>query len=461
MRVKPSAPLVYMAVIALLAGGGLLYSVTKSKPARAGSLEVSPAALTLAGSSPSTLTVRNVGVTSITVDISPPPFMVVDPLSAVVLPGRALEVEASALPSFRIGEGDLKITAGADEIKVPVTLNGALNAATGGSAIEIADPKVSFPRGVWALSRTVSNASNQPAEWKASPPHFLKMTPDEGTLDPGASIVMRIEVDRSDLRIGDTKATVQVYSPSGSGMLDITVTTGPDPVISLVEPLLDFGIGGRTDAKTKRFKIRNAGNAELRYQASVDRAFLRLGAGSSGALDPGEEAEVALTFDYSQTKVSFDWVAEVPISSNGGSAVLAVEGTSDWSAPALIRGTNQMDFMHEHCSGGKCEKYRHLRGTFEDQSKIILVEAEYRVCTGSGASPTCDEFRKAPPSKLVSGNDRRGTYEIEIGPVPKTCVPGVGVIVHYRFKLADGLRNSSLRPGSATFYGYLHCSRAD
>lgn len=461
MRVKPSKPLIYLAVLALLAGGGLLYSATRSSPKTVGSLQVGPSALTLDGSKMSPVTVRNVGPATITVNLSAPAFMVVDPVSAVVKPGRALEVEARAVASAP-GGGDLQIVAGADRVSVPVTVTGTVGAPDGGaSALQITDPNVTFGRGVSARSRTLINTGQAPLAWKVSSPPWLTLTPGSGTAEPGKAVAIRMEVDRSALDLGQTKARVPVTSSEGEVAFQVTVETGADPVISLPKPLLDFGIGGRTDEKTMKFTVRNSGNAELRYQASADRAFLRLGTDASGALDPGESAEVTVTFDYSETRVSYDWTAEVPITSNGGSAAMAIVGVSDWDAPALIRDSNGMKFVHDHCSGGSCRPYRHLRGTFEDKSSIILVEAEYRVCTGSGAQPTCDEWSEAPKSRRVSGTDLKGVYEIEIGPLPQPCVPGVGVIVQYRFKTADGLRNSALRPGSSTYYGYLHCSRAD
>lgn len=461
MRLKPSSPLTYLLILALLTGGGLLYSVTRPSPTTVGALEVSPASLTVPHGEPTTLRVRNVGPSAITVRLEPPPFVSVDPVSAVVAVGRTLEVKASAVPTFVEGGGDLTVMAGTDEVVVPVTLSGTPPNPVRTAALQVAEPTVEFPRGVSVVSRTLVNATAETATWEVPEiPDWLTLTPNSGTIEPTKAAVISFAVDRSRLRIGETSRRIDVRSPVGDAAFEISVTTGPDPVISLPTPVLDFGVGGRKTVKTLSFEIRNAGNAELRYQASADRVFLKLGTPASGVIQPGKSAKVDLTFDFAETRVSYDWTAEVPISSNGGSAVLQVVAVSDWSAPTMIVGSNQMDVMHDHCASGSCERYRHLHVTLEDPNRIILMEVAFQICTGSGESPTCDEWRKAPDGERVSGTDRRGDYESEIGPLPKTCVPGVGVIINYRLKLADSLLNSSLRPGSSTHYGYLHCSRS-
>lgn len=464
MRLTPRSRAAAAAAVLALAGGAGAFVATRPTPSLTdGSLRVSPARLVLQGGTPGSLDVSNRGSTPITIEVSGPAWTAVDPVSALIPTDAIVKVEVLAITQPDARDATLKITAGADAVSVPITLEGTLTsqAPASGPKILIDRFNIDFGETTSAVERTIANIGSEPLTWSIDPQEtWLRAEPPSGTTAPGAITTVRLTVDRGGPDPGQHAGSILVASNGGSLAWHWSMIVGDRPILHLLDLELDFGVGGQRAVKTKTFSIRNEGRQELRYQASVARVFLKLGKGASGAIAPGETAQVELTFDYRETLVSYDWEAEVPITSNGGTATLRVVGVSDWSGPTLVVGSNQMKFAHDHCSGGTCERYRHLRATVEEPHKVILVEAAFRICTGSDETPTCDEWRLAGKSRRISGDVYKGVYEMEVGPLPKTCVPGVGVSINYRFRLADSLRNSSLRPGSATYYGYLHCSRA-
>lgn len=465
MRLIPRSRATAAAAVLALVGGAGAFVATRPTPSLTdGSLRVSPARLTLRGAAAGTLDVSNRGSTPITIEVTGPAWTTVDPVSALIPTGASAKVEVRALTQPDARDAKLTIMAGADEVSVPITLEGTIaqKAPVSGPRISIDRLSVHFGETTSAVERTIANIGSEPLTWSVEPQEtWLRVAPASGTVAPGATATVRLTVDRSGLDPGQHDSSILVSSNGGPRFgWNASVIVGDRPILHLLDLELDFGVGGQKAVKTKTFAIRNEGRQELRYQASVARVFLKLGAGASGTIAPGETAKVELTFDYRETRVSYDWEAEVPITSNGGTATLRVVGVSDWSGPTLVVGSNQMKFAHDHCSGGTCERYRHLRARVEEPHKVILVEAAFRICTGSGETPTCDEWRLAGKSRRISGDGYKGVYEIEVGPLPKTCVPGIGVSINYRFRLADSLRNSVLRPGSSTYYGHLHCSRA-
>lgn len=452
------------ATAVVVAGAAVAFVTTRPEASLTdGALRVTPARLALNGTEAGTLTVSNRGTTPITIEVAGPTWVVVDPAGALVAPGGSAPIVVRAIAEPVAGDASVRISAGADEVSVPITLTGSVAIPSGtGSRLLVDGMTIDFGETTTVVERTISNIGSETLAWTSkTDTTWLQIEPASGALAPGAIATVRLSASRAGLPLGNNTGAMDILSGGGKqGGWNATVTVGDGAILHLLDRELDFGVGDRKAVRKLTFAIRNEGRKELRYQASVARVFLRLGAGASGTIAPGATGQVELTFDFTETGVSNDWVAQVPISSNGGSAALRVVGVSDWSGPTMVVGSNQMKFAHDHCSGATCERFRHLRATIEDPRGVVFVEAAMRVCTGSGEKPACDEWRLAGKGKRVSGNAIKGIYEVEIGPLPKTCVPGVGVIVHYRLKMADTLKNRALSPGSSTYYGYLHCSRA-
>lgn len=423
-------------------------------PVRAGALLVEPAAIAFGAQQDRvTLTLTNDGTSALGFDIAADQsWLAMQPAVGVVPRGARAEIDVIA---ERTGLAGGTVTAGLEvrtvdgSATIPVTLAvGEVPPVSGPARLE-ATTLLRFGASSTAADLRIANGGAQPLQWEASPADpFVVLERVAGDVAGGEAIIVRASVDRSGLTQGAISSSIALSSNGGAATVVVEIDTEAIPLLVVPKPSLDFG-SAREGTKTLALEVRNGGLAPLSYQASVARAWLRVAAGASGTIQPGERVAVQVSYVFDQAPEGPQDL-ELRITSSGGDSVVEVRGVHDTFAPYAQDRT--MGEARERCPGGACALYRMASARITDDTDITDAQVRYQFCRGAPQSPiTCDDHRFIPMSR--SSGD---LFAVEVGSLP-ACSAGQGSYILWWIYTEDSLGNLQLFPGTKTPEHQTHC----
>ena len=257
-----------------------------------------------------TLTITNTGGGSLAWSASEPiPWLVGSPASGTLAAGQSgalnLSVNAEGLAPGR-HTGILTIAA-PGAANSPRTVEVALTVAPPpAGALEVSPASLSFTMQQGAnpagQTVTITNTGDGALAWTASEPiAWLVGSPASGTLAPGQSGALNLNVNAEGLASGRYTGTLTIAAPGAANSprtVEVALTVAPPPAGTLeVSPAsLSFTMqhGANPDGQT--VTISNTGAGPLTWTASEPIAWL-VGSPASGTLAPGQSGALNLSIN--------------------------------------------------------------------------------------------------------------------------------------------------------------------
>ncbi len=148
----------------------------------------------------------------------------------------------------------------------------------------------------------------------------------EGSLEPGATKPIVVNIDREKLQVGENATTLHITSNNGSKQLTIHVEK--QQVLNIVDNKgkevneLDFGSDDNELSRT--FNILNNGGAKLHYQITKSVDWISNISSTEGDIEGGGTLVVVVTIDRAKLPVG-DNSTTLVVSTNNGNKQLAVK----------------------------------------------------------------------------------------------------------------------------------------
>ncbi|MBE6338187.1 MAG: DUF1573 domain-containing protein [Lentimicrobiaceae bacterium] len=148
----------------------------------------------------------------------------------------------------------------------------------------------------------------------------------EGSLEPGATKPIVVNIDREKLQVGENTTTLHITSNNGSKQLTIHVEK--QQVLNIVDNKgkevneLDFGSDDNELSRT--FNILNNGGAKLHYQITKSVDWISNISSTEGDIEGGGTLVIVVTLDRAKLPVG-DNSTTLVVSTNNGNKQLAVK----------------------------------------------------------------------------------------------------------------------------------------
>ena len=155
---------------------------------------------------------------------------------------------------------------------------------------------------------------------------ITSLSATEGSLEPGATKPIVVNIDREKLQVGENTTTLHITSNNGSKQLTIHVEK--QQVLNIVDNNgkevneLDFGSDDNELSRT--FNILNNGGAKLHYQITKSVDWISNISSTEGDIEGGGTLVVVVTIDRAKLPVG-DNSTTLVVSTNNGNKQLAVK----------------------------------------------------------------------------------------------------------------------------------------
>ena len=155
---------------------------------------------------------------------------------------------------------------------------------------------------------------------------ITSLSATEGSLEPGATKPIVVNIDREKLQVGENTTTLHITSNNGSKQLTIHVEK--QQVLNIVDNNgnevneLDFGSDDNELSRT--FNILNNGGAKLHYQITKSVDWISNISSTEGDIEGGGTLVVVVTIDRAKLPVG-DNSTTLIVSTNNGNKQLAVK----------------------------------------------------------------------------------------------------------------------------------------
>jgi P pilus assembly chaperone PapD len=297
---------------------------------------VQPSALTIGPLDVSRVVeVSNTGGSTLTWTGTGPPWVTLAPGSGSVAPGGRSQILVTPDRTGLTGgtySGTLQFVSNGGSPTVALEL-----VVSGLPALAIEPSRLDFGVASDQTVMHVRNDGDEPLQWAGnSTATWVTVSPASGTLQPGQSQSLTVNVSRSGLPPGQNEATIEFTSNGGSAVAVVTaeVESGgvdpppPDPPHLVVSPaFLDFH-GSATELSVS---VDNDGDEPLVWSADPDASWISVPL-SAGTVSPHSSASVAVRVSRSGLTAG-TYQSALQFTSNGGSATVTIDMTVSGSPP--------------------------------------------------------------------------------------------------------------------------------
>ncbi len=181
------------------------------------------------------------------------------------------------------------------------------------------------------LSLGIGNGGGQPLRWKASLSNtsWLEVLQGAGIINAGSpQQFLYVRANGRHLQPGTYTASVTIDSNGGTASIPVSLQikqrVPPRGVLSVSQTNIDLGQVEQGQQATATFSIGNEGTLALNWQLSAGSANWLSFDNNSGQIQPGATPQtIHMMADTSSLSVD-SYTATVQVSSNGGSATIAV-----------------------------------------------------------------------------------------------------------------------------------------
>src|SRR5262249_21708120 len=134
------------------------------------------------------------------------------------------------------------------------------------------------------------------AVWHASSSvGWLTITPETGTLAPGATATLSVLARPIDISPGNYSAQVKIETPNAVIRIPVSAAIAIGPKIDIHTTTLSFTTCGTSQS----IKVNNKGDGPLTFTATPSDARSVKLDNSSGSVDPSGSLDIAVTMDCS------------------------------------------------------------------------------------------------------------------------------------------------------------------
>lgn len=172
---------------------------------------------------------------------------------------------------------------------------------------------------------------------------FLTTSPNTGRIGAQNTSVIRVNIDRSALAVGELNEQIIINVPNrGSAVVNvlITVLDASAAVLSLDQTTLGYG----TETTSRSMEISNTGEKTLEWTASVSDSWITL-SDVSGSLNPTEDQSISVNVNRTDLEAG-QYTGTINFSGNGGSAAVSIsmEVVAGNAQPVLEVSETSFDF---------------------------------------------------------------------------------------------------------------------
>lgn len=172
---------------------------------------------------------------------------------------------------------------------------------------------------------------------------FLTASPNTGRIGAQNTSVIRVNIDRSGLAVGELNEQIIINVPNrGSAVVNvlITVLDASAAVLSLDQTTLGYG----TETTSRSMEISNTGEKTLEWTASVSDSWITL-SDVSGSLNPTEDQSISVNVNRTDLEAG-EYTGTIDFSGNGGSAAVSIsmEVVAGNAQPVLEVSETSFDF---------------------------------------------------------------------------------------------------------------------
>jgi hypothetical protein len=264
------------------------------------------------------LTIKNTGTGTLSWYATPNQnWCHIAPASGMVSPGSNTVTTVSVDPPSNVGSYGCTITisgpnttSGPQTAAVSYNVTAPLSATIGLSGYSFTFNGVingSAPNG---QTLTIRNSGQAALNWTAAANQtWCKTTPASGSLLPGASSNTTVSVN-TPFGAGTFTCVINVSAPNTTNSPQaVNVTYGvsgtPKPIINVFPTSFPFqASSGGLAPSVQTMTLKNVGNANLNWTASVSQAWCHM-APSSGSLSPAASANISVSVDNPSNVGSF------------------------------------------------------------------------------------------------------------------------------------------------------------
>ena len=284
---------------------------------------------------------------------------------------------------------------------------------------------------------------------------ITSLSATEGSLEPGATKPIVVNIDREKLQVGENTTTLHITSNNGSKQLTIHVEK--QQVLNIVDNNgnevneLDFGSDDNELSRT--FNILNNGGAELHYQITKSVDWISNISSTEGDIEGGGTLVVVVTIDRAKLPVG-DNSTTLVVSTNNGNKQLAVKAkklpSELYVTDADGKDINEIDFGNSddvlsrtfniQNKGGNKLHYQinksvdwisNMSSTEGDvaagESVVIVVTIDraklpvgdnsttMHIVTDNGSKQLTVKASKLPPELIIQNNDGSVITKLDFG----------------------------------------------
>ena len=246
-------------------------------------------------------------------------------------PGQTVELE------IRVLRDSLKV--GIHEIQIPMTSNGGdqeltLHIEVNRAVAVVSEEVLDFPSQLAQAAFVLSNDGNIPLIWDITEEiGWLKVAPENGEIEAGASQEVVLDVSRSELSPGSYSGSLSISSNGGAYLLSIEAEVAAIPLLVLSDRRLDFG----EDVDQHQISVSNEGNAPLEWEIRENLTGVEISP-SGGQLNPGELSEVSIQLVRPDIEPGRQEIL-LPLYSDGGNATVVCQVTVNRAVLSVSKDT--------------------------------------------------------------------------------------------------------------------------
>ena len=158
----------------------------------------------------------------------------------------------------------------------------------------------------------------------------------EGTLQPGATKPVVVNIDRDKLAVGDNMTTINVTSNNGSKQLSIHAEKLPASLLVVNnedKPIDELDFGSNTAETSRTFYLQNTAKPSLNYQIAKDAEWISSISSTQGTIEGNSKLSIVVLINREKLVIGEN-VATLNITSDNGSKQLTVKANR--LAPELV-----------------------------------------------------------------------------------------------------------------------------